>query len=101
MCVWQREREREIIIFLLLKHDWKLDSKGIRVIHNDFNGLYIIYGLPWWSRSKEHACQCKDMDSIPGSGRLPGEGNGNPQNAMNRGAWQATVHGVAKESDMT
>ena len=39
---------------------------------------------------------------IPGSGRSPGEGNGNPlqypclENPMNRGAWQATVHGVAR-----
>ena len=43
---------------------------------------------------------------ISGSGRIPGEGNGNPLqysclgNPMDRGAWQATVHGVS-ESDMT
>ena len=43
--------------------------------------------------------------SIPGSGRPPGGGNGNPLeysclgNPMDRGGWQATVHGVAKESD--
>ena len=43
-----------------------------------------------------------DLDSIPGSRRSPGEGNGNPlqysclENPMDRGAWQATVHGVAK-----
>ena len=48
-----------------------------------------------------------DVGSIPDPGRSPGEGNGNPLqyyclgNPMNRGAWQATVHGVAKESDMT
>ena len=47
------------------------------------------------------------MNSIPASGRFPGEGNGSPLqypclgNPMNKGAWQATVHGVAKESDMT
>ena len=45
--------------------------------------------------------------SIPGSGRSPGEGNGNPlqysclENPMDRGAWRATVRGVAKESDTT
>ena len=43
-----------------------------------------------------------DMDSIPGSGRYPGEGHGNPfqysclENSMDRGAWWAIVHGVAK-----
>ena len=48
-----------------------------------------------------------DMSSTPGSGKSSGEENGNPllysclENPMNRGAWWATVHGVAKESDMT
>ena len=44
----------------------------------------------------------KDMGSIPGLGRYPGEGHGNPcqysclKNPMDRGAWSATVHGVTK-----
>ena len=48
-----------------------------------------------------------DVGLIPGSGRYLGEGNGNPLqysclgNSMGRRAWQATVHGVAKELDMT
>ena len=43
-----------------------------------------------------------DLRSIPGSGRSPGEGNGYPlqysclENSMDRGAWRATVHGIAK-----
>ena len=47
-----------------------------------------------------------DSGSIPGLGRCPGEGNGNPlqysclENFMNRGAWQATVHGVAKSKQL-
>ena len=48
-----------------------------------------------------------EVGLIPGSGRSPGEGNGNLLhysclgNPVDRGAWWATVHGVAKESDMT
>ena len=48
-----------------------------------------------------------DLGLIPGSGRSPGEGNGNPfqysclGNPMDRGAWRAMVHGVSKEMDMT
>ena len=48
-----------------------------------------------------------DSGSVPGLGRSPGEGNGNPHqysclgNLMDRGAWQATVYGVEKESDLT
>ena len=48
-----------------------------------------------------------DMASVPGSGRSPGEGDGNPlqysclKNFMDKGAWGATAHGVTKESDMT
>ena len=53
------------------------------------------------------AANAGNVGSIPGSGRLPGEGNGNPLqypclgNPMDRGAWWATVHGVAWESDET
>ena len=48
-----------------------------------------------------------DAGSIPGSGQLPEEGNGNPlqysglENPMDRGAWRATVHEAAKEYNMT
>ena len=52
--------------------------------------------------SKESACSAGDPGSIRGLGRSPGEGNGNPlqypclENLMERGAWWAAVHGVAK-----
>ena len=48
-----------------------------------------------------------DTGSIPGSGKSPGEGNGNPlqysclRNSMGRGDWWATIHGVTKELDKT
>ena len=67
-------------------------------------------GLPQRLCGKESACNSGDtgdISSIPGSGRSPGEGNSNPLqysclgNAMDRGAWQATVHAVTKESDRT
>ena len=54
------------------------------------------------SDSKESACSTGDPGLIPGSGRSPGEGNGYPlqysclENSMDRGAWWAKVHGVAK-----
>ena len=47
----------------------------------------------------------RDMDSVPGSERSPGVGNGNPlqyscmENSMDRGAWWATVHGITKSQD--
>ena len=46
----------------------------------------------------------RDMGSIPGSGRSPGGGHGNPlqysclENPMDRGAWQATIHGVTESN---
>ena len=54
------------------------------------------------SEVKASACNAGDLGSNPGSGRSPGEGNGNPlqysclENPMDGGAWWATVHGVAK-----
>ena len=55
------------------------------------------------SDNKEFACSARDLVSIPGLGRSPGEGNGNPlqysclENSMDRGAQQATAHKVAKK----
>ena len=65
--------------------------------------LTICRGFPGGSDSKESACCVGDPGSILGSGRSPGEGNGNPlqysclENPMDRGAWWVTtVHGVTK-----
>ena len=63
---------------------------------------FSLESFPCNSVSKESACNAGDPGSIPGLGRSPGEGNGNPvqypclKNLMDRGAWWATVHGVAK-----
>ena len=69
-------------------------------------------GLPWWLSGKKNyppanAGNAADRGLISGLVRFPGGGNSNPfqylclENPINRGAWQATVHGVAKESRMT
>ena len=61
-----------------------------------------IRGFPCGSEVKASACNMGDPGLIPGSGRSPGEGNGNPlqysclENFMDREALQATVHGVTK-----
>ena len=65
----------------------------------------MVRGLPRWLRGKESSCQ-KDLGSIPGLGRSPGEGNGIPllysclENPMDRGVWWAIVCGL-QESDTT
>ena len=69
--------------------------------------IRTLPGFTGSSADKELACNEGDLGSIPGLGRSPGEGNGNPLhysflgNPMDREAWWATVHGVAKESAMT
>ena len=61
-----------------------------------------LLDFPGGSDGKASAYNVGDPGSIPESGRSPGEGNGNPlqysclENPMDGGAWQATVHGVAK-----
>ena len=61
-----------------------------------------FHGFLGGSNGKEYAGNAGDMGLIPGSGRSPGGGNGNPlqysclENSTNRGAWQAAVHGVTK-----
>ena len=66
--------------------------------------LLVIFhkGFPGGAEVKTSACNVGDLGSIPGWGRSPGEGNGNPlqysclENPMEGGAWWATVHRVAK-----
>ena len=67
--------------------------------------LSIYWGFPDGTSGKEPTCQHREergSGSIPVLGRCLGEGNGNPlqyiclENPMNRGAWQATVHRIAK-----
>ena len=72
-----------------------------------FVSSVIILVLPGGSLVKNLPANTGDAGLIPESRRYPGEGNGNPlqysclEKSMDRGAWWATVHGVAKESDTT
>jgi len=67
-----------------------------------FFKIQVILGFPDGSDSKETACNAGDPCSIAGLERSPGVGNGNPfqnsclENSMDKGAWQATIHGIAK-----
>ena len=84
-------------------------STGHRVVClSDFICSFIFLAavgllhFPGGSDGEESACNAGDLGSIPGLGRSPGEGNGNPlqysclENSMNGGTWRATVHGVTK-----
>ena len=97
--------------FCYLQHK---DFEPIEIFHLSYKSIsgvwvhliiFFCNGLPWWCSHKEstsNAGDAGDTGSIPGSGRSPGEENGNLlqysclENPMDRGAWWATVHGVAK-----
>ena len=81
------------------KQQHRKQSKYL-LIHNTY--ITIHPNLPGGSDGKGSACNAGDLGSVPGLGRSPGEGNGNPfqysclENPMDRGTWWATVHGVTK-----
>ena len=66
------------------------------------SALWKFKGFPDGSGGKETTCNAGDTGLIPGLGRSPREGNGNPlqysylKNPMDKGAWWATIHGVSK-----
>ena len=68
----------------------------------DLRHILPVTGFPGGSVVKNLPANAGDMGLIPGSGRSPGEGNGNPvqhsclENSIDRGAWQATAHGIEK-----
>ena len=106
--------------FLLMIHSLKNSSDLIKIsctqeafnVHLNKNRAHLrtaaTMHLPRWRSGNESACNAgdpgdaEDAGSIPRSGRSPGGGNGNPlqhsqlENTMDRGAWQAAVHGVTK-----
>ena len=74
----------------------------ILILHRISDLERLSNGFPGGSEVKASACNAGDLGLIPGLGRSPGEGNGNPlqysclENPKNGGAWWATVHGVTK-----
>ena len=92
------------LLFASEPQQHSLNSVQLRAqLYSDYvTGYDWTMGFPGGSDGRETACNAGDWGSIPGSGRSPGEGNGNPlqysclENPMDGGAWWATVHGVAK-----
>ena len=80
---------------------WQTEGENVEALTVIFWAPKFL-GFPDGSDGKESACNAGDLGLIPGSGRVPGEGNGNPpqysclENSTDRGNWWATVHGVAK-----
>ena len=79
--------------------------KLLNLEHSDckqlcFFGIHKTPGLPWWLRFEESSYNARGQSWIPGLRGSPGEGAGKPfqysclRNPMDRGAWQATVHGI-------
>ena len=85
--------------------EWQHPTKvlnGLELFSCCFCYLQVAQEVSGGSDGKESACSVGGQGLIPGSGRSPGKGNGNPlqysclENPLDGGAWQATVHGVAK-----
>ena len=90
-------------MFLYDNFDEFFVMNGCWILSNSFSlSIHMIMDFLGGSDSKESAWSVEDLGLIPGLGRSPGEGNGYPlqysglENFMDRGAWQATVHGIAK-----
>ena len=89
-----------LIVFLILTHSACSFFQFSSAQHS-------LIGFPGSSEVKASASNAGDLGSIPGSGRSPGEGHGNPlqysrlENPMDRGIWRAEIHGGHKESDTT
>ena len=98
-----KPQEINVIIHIQYSFNGARDRETQEVYFSHFNHNRLLGG----SVVKNPLANAGDSSSIPGSGRSPGEGNGNPiqysclGNPMDKGTWQAIVHGVAKELDTT
>ena len=103
-----------VFVKYCISHWWLLSENHLFQMLNEYLSFqwfwfllcgHLDLGLPWWLSSKEstcHAGDARDSGLIPGWGRFPAGGHGNPlqysclENPMDRGTWWAIVHGVAK-----
>ena len=83
--------------------DMRINYGGEQHPEFKFKGGHEAFlGFPGDSVGKESTCNARDLGLIPGLGRSPGEGNGNPlqysclENSKDRGAWRASVHRAAE-----
>jgi len=109
-CMWgMKQKERQPLKNKNQKKKTRNEQKEIWGIVNKFHVCVMYVSLARASQvalvvknPPANAGDRRDAGSIPGSGRSPGEGNGNPlwypclENPMDRGAWRATVHRVTK-----
>ena len=93
----------QVLLIKQKKKKWGLETLHIDFLfQSNFYWSIIALGFPGGSAVKNHLPMSGDAGLIPGLGRSPGEGNGNPlqysclEDPMDRGAWQAIVHRVAK-----
>ena len=79
------------------------DIEQVTVYISLYLGKEVRLRLKFSSYQHSNACNAGELGSIPGLGRSPGEGSGNPlhysclEDPMDRGAWQATIYGVIKK----
>ena len=89
-----------------LSASWLIQTNSLRWKHTNIFNTFLAINTSQVvlviKNPRDNAGDKRDAGSIPGSGRAPGEGNGNPlqysclENPMDRGAWRATVHRVTE-----
>ena len=100
-CPWCFSSKKKCKILHILLLDFTNLSHALKCEDN-LRIILSLTPLSGGSDGKESACNAGDSGLIPGLGRSPGEGKGNPlqysclKNSMDRGAWRVTVHGVSK-----
>ena len=94
-CLWSELTPPRVPLWNL---SWSFPTAGLSV----WTSSCLSPGVPWWLSGKESSCSAGDLGSIPGLGRSPGGGHGNPlqysclENPTDRGALRTTVRGAAK-----